>query len=276
METKLYRNMGFYEKYIKRILDIICTLCAIIVFSWLYLIVAILVRVKLGSPVIFKQKRPGLIDPETGEERIFCMYKFRSMTDERDADGNLLPDEQRLTAFGKKLRGSSLDELPEAFNILLGDMSIIGPRPQLVRDMVFMTDEQRMRHTARPGLSGLAQAGGREAWDWQNKLSIDQEYIRNVTFLEDCRIVVKTVLKVFFGQKDEPCEEEEVALLQDFGDYLLERDLVSRQEYEEKQRLAVSMLEREARKSEKHEKAGRPGEYHHAILQHGRLYSQKY
>ena len=167
----LERKLGFYEKYTKRILDIICSTLAIIVFSWLYVIIVILVRLKLGSPIIFKQPRPGLINPKTGREQIFYMYKFRTMTDEKDESGKLKPDTERLTPFRKKLRGTSLDELPEVFNILKGDMSIIGPRPQLVRDMVFMTDEQRMRHTARPGLSGLAQVMGRNAISWEDKLS---------------------------------------------------------------------------------------------------------
>ena len=136
---KLQRKQGFYEKYIKRLLDIICSLLTIIVFSWLYIILAILVRIKLGSPVLFKQPRPGMIDSKTGQERIFDMYKFRTMSDAKDANGELLPDEERLGEFGKKLRATSLDELPEIFNILIGNMSVIGPRPQLVRDMVFMT-----------------------------------------------------------------------------------------------------------------------------------------
>lgn len=142
------RKPGIYERYIKRIFDIICALAAIIVFSWLYIIVAVLVRIKLGSPVLFKQPRPGK------DEKIFNMYKFRSMTDERDNEGKPLPDEMRLTKFGKALRATSLDELPEAFNILKGDMSVIGPRPQLVRDMVFMTDEQRKRHCVRRDCPG--------------------------------------------------------------------------------------------------------------------------
>ena len=149
-------KIGIYEKYVKRVIDIVCALAAIIVFSWLYLIVAILVKIKLGSPVLFKQPRPGK------NEKVFNMYKFRTMTDEKDENGNLLPDEIRLTQFGKWLRSTSLDELPEAFNILNGSMSVIGPRPQLVRDMVFMTPEQRKRHTVKPGLSGLAQVNGKK------------------------------------------------------------------------------------------------------------------
>lgn len=240
-----YRKMGFYERYIKRIFDILCALAAIIVFSWLFIIIAILVRLKLGSPIIFKQPRPGLVDPKTGQERIFDMYKFRSMTNEKDKDGNLLPDEQRLTRFGKLLRGSSMDELPEAFNILKGDMSVIGPRPQLVCDMVFMTDEQRMRHTARPGLSGLAQASGRNALTWENKLNMDLEYIKHISFLEDVRIIIKTVGKVFLKQKEEEFQNvSEVDLAEDYGVYLLREGKVDKQTYDEKMDLARTLLKK--------------------------------
>ena len=158
-----YRK-GIYEKYIKRLLDIFCSVMAFTCFGWLYLIVAIFVKVKLGSPVLFTQPRPGK------DEKIFKLYKFRTMTDERDENGELLEDEARLTEFGKWLRSTSLDELPEAFNILKGDMSVIGPRPQLIRDMVFMTKTQRRRHSVRPGLSGLAQVNGRNDIDWEEKL----------------------------------------------------------------------------------------------------------
>ena len=168
-KTDTYNS--FYTRYSKRFLDIVCSLLAILAFSWLYLIIALLVRWKLGSPILFTQLRPGK------DERIFKMYKFRTMTDARDEKGELLPDEVRLTPFGKWLRATSLDELPEAFNILKGDMSIIGPRPQLVRDMVFMTNEQRKRHTVRPGLSGLAQVNGRNDIDWVDKLAWDLKYI---------------------------------------------------------------------------------------------------
>lgn len=179
-DHKLYRKVGFYERYVKRLIDIICSGLALIVFSWLYIIIALLVRIKLGSPVLFAQYRPGLIDPRTGKERIFKMYKFRTMTDQKDEEGNLLPDEVRLTKFGAWLRSTSLDELPEAFCILNGSMTLIGPRPQLVRDMVFMSKEQRMRHTAKPGLSGLAQVSGRNAISWDEKIQYDLDYIKKV------------------------------------------------------------------------------------------------
>lgn len=237
------RKRGFYERYIKRLLDIICSLAAIVVFGWLYIILAVLVRVKLGPPVLFKQPRPGRIDPKTGREKIFYMYKFRSMSDERDKNGDLLPDELRLGKFGKALRATSLDELPEVFNILKGDMSVIGPRPQLVRDMVFMTDGQRMRHTVRPGLSGLAQTRGRNALSWDGKLSADLEYIRNVTFRSDVKIIFDTVKQVFLGQKGlEDSDVDEVDITDDFGDYLLKAGRVGREEYERKQAEARELL----------------------------------
>lgn len=228
---KLERNRGFYEKYIKRLLDIVCSLLAIVVFSWLYAFIAILVRIKMGSPVLFKQPRPGLINPKTGKERIFDMYKFRTMTDERDANGNLLPDEQRLPKFGKTLRATSLDELPEAFNILKGDMSVIGPRPQLVKDMVFMSDEQRMRHTAKPGLSGLAQVMGRNAIEWEDKLKWDLKYIDKVSFFLDCKILLMTVKKVFL-RKNITESTDEVDVTDDYGDALLKAGKVSRSQYD--------------------------------------------
>lgn len=237
------RKCGFYEKYMKRLLDIVCSLLAIIVFCWLYIIIAVLVRVKLGSPVLFKQPRPGKIDPQTGHEKIFYMYKFRSMSDERDGNGNLLPDEERLGKFGKTLRATSLDELPEAFNILKGDMSVIGPRPQLVRDMTFMTEEQRKRCIVRPGLSGLAQTRGRNALSWDSKLSTDLEYIENVTFLGDLKIIFNTVKQVFFKQKGiEGSDVDEVDITDDFGDYLLKNGRVSKDEYDKKMNEAKVIL----------------------------------
>lgn len=240
---RLERKCGFYELYIKRLMDIVCSLAAIIVFSWLYSIVAVLVRVKLGSPVLFKQPRPGKIDPKTGREKIFYMYKFRSMSDERDENGNLLPDDVRLGKFGKALRATSLDELPEAFNILKGDMSVIGPRPQLVRDMTFMTTEQRKRHCVRPGLSGLAQTRGRNALSWDGKLATDLEYIENVTFLGDLKIIIDTVKQVFFKEKGiEGSTVDEVDITDDFGDYLLKAGRVSKEEYDQKMNEAKELL----------------------------------
>lgn len=231
------RKIGFYEKYIKRALDILCALAAIVCFWWLYAAIAILVRVKLGSPVLFRQPRPGK------DETIFYLYKFRSMTDARDEQGNLLPDDVRLTPFGKALRATSMDELPEAFNILKGDMSIIGPRPQLVRDMTFMTPEQRMRHSARPGLSGLAQTRGRNALAWEDKLATDLEYIEKVSFLGDVKIVLDTVAQVFLGKKgQENLDVDEIAITDDYGDYLLKTGRVTREEYDRKQQEAKDIL----------------------------------
>ena len=231
------RKQGFYEKYIKRPLDILCALLALTVFGWLYILIAILVRIKLGSPVIFQQPRPGK------DEKIFNLYKSRSMTDERDENGNLLPDEVRLTKFGKALRSTSLDELPDAINILKGDMSVIGPRPQLVRDMVFMTPEQRLRHTVRPGLSGLAQTRGRNALCWDGKLATDLEYIQKVTFLGDVKIILDTVKQVFFKQKGmEDSEVDEVDITDDFGDYLLKKGRVTKEEYDRKRKEADALL----------------------------------
>ena len=189
-ENAMNRKETFYEKYIKRALDIICSLAAIIVFCWLYAIIAILVRVKLGSPIIFKQPRPGK------DEKIFNMYKFRTMTNETDADGKLLPDEQRLTKFGKFLRSTSLDELPEAFCILNGSMSVIGPRPLLVSYLPYYTEREKLRHTVRPGLSGLAQVSGRNSLAWDDRLAKDVEYVENISFMMDCKIVLMTVKKV--------------------------------------------------------------------------------
>lgn len=188
---------GFYNRYVKRIIDIICALLAIMVFWWLYLIVAVLVRIKLGSPIIFKQERPGKIDKKTGKETIFNLYKFRTMTDKRDVEGNLLPDDVRLTKFGRILRSTSLDELPEAFNILKGDMSVIGPRPLLVEYLPYYTKEEHHRHDVRPGLSGWAQINGKNAIDsWEQRFQYDLEYVKNVSFAFDIKVVLKTIEKV--------------------------------------------------------------------------------
>lgn len=181
---------GFYEKYTKRPLDFLLALSAFIVLSPVMLLVAVLVRVKLGSPVIFKQARPGM------NEKIFYMYKFRSMTDEKDENGNLLPDEVRLTEFGKKLRRTSIDELPELINIIKGDMSIVGPRPLLVRYLPYYTQEERHRHDVRPGLTGLAQVNGRNFVNWEDRFRLDLEYVRDIRLNKDLNILLATVKKV--------------------------------------------------------------------------------
>lgn len=231
-----------YGMYVKRFLDIVCALAALAVFSWLFALVALLVRIKLGSPVLFKQPRPGMIDPKTGKERIFDIYKFRTMTDEKDACGKLLPDEVRLTSFGKKLRATSLDEIPEALNILRGDMSVIGPRPQLVKDMVFMTPEQRRRHTVKPGLSGLAQVSGRNDITWEDKLKWDLIYVDNVSFFRDVRILVMTVLQVFV-RSDITQSSAQIDLTSDLGDALLEKGSVTKEEYAKRMKEAGRILD---------------------------------
>ena len=228
------REQTVYERYIKRVLDLIWAILAIVVFWWLYIIIAILVKIKLGSPVIFKQQRPGL------NEKVFSLYKFRTMTDERDENGNLMPDEVRLTKFGKWLRSTSLDELPEVFNIINGDMSVIGPRPQLVRDMVFMTEGQRKRHSVRRGLSGLAQVNGRNSISGENKLNYDLQYIKKITFLGDVKIIIQTVQKAFI--KQEGITKEDMATAEDFGDYLLRTKQVEKYEYDRLQQKSRELL----------------------------------
>ena len=234
----LERKLGFYEKCVKRILDIICSLLAITVFFWIYIIIAIIVRIKMGSPVLFKQPRPGIV--KNGKETIFDMYKFRTMTDARDENGELLPDEKRLPPFGAWLRKTSLDELPEAFNILKGDMSVIGPRPQLVRDMVFMSEQQRMRHTAKPGLSGLAQVKGRNAISWEEKLDWDLKYIEKVSFINDVKIILETIKTAFI--KAEGITDGENATALDYGDALLKVGMVTKSEYDKQQMRAKELL----------------------------------
>lgn len=223
-----------YAKYIKRPLDFFLSLCAIMVLSPILLILAIIGAFAMKGNPFFTQLRPGK------DEKIFKLIKFRTMTCEKDKDGNLLPDDERLTKYGKLLRSTSLDELPELLNILIGDMAVIGPRPQLVRDMVFMTDVQRLRHTVRPGLSGLAQISGRNALEWENKLAFDLEYIENITFIGDMKIIFTTFIKVF---KREDISEEGFETAEDFGDYLLRVGKVNRSDYEEKQKEALALAE---------------------------------
>lgn len=188
---------GVYPRFVKRVVDIICAVSTLVVLCWLYALIAVLVRIKLGGPVIFRQERPGRIDPKTGKEKIFTLYKFRTMTDERDENGELLSDEIRLTRFGRWLRSTSLDELPEIFNILKGDMSVIGPRPLLVEYLPLYSEEQRHRHDVRPGLSGYAQVNGRNTLSWGEKFELDVWYTRNISFWLDIKIVFKTIYTAF-------------------------------------------------------------------------------
>lgn len=224
---------GVYNRYIKRLLDVILSLSGLIVLSPVLLTTALLVRIKLGSPVIFCQKRPGK------DEKIFEMYKFRSMTDEKDESGNLLPDEVRLTSFGKKLRAASLDELPELFNILKGDMSIVGPRPQLVKDMVFMTPTQRKRHMILPGLTGLAQVNGRNNISWEEKFVWDLQYLRHVSFRTDIVIILKTIVRVL---RRENIVTDGMETAEDLGEYLLRHNKITRNDYLKKQEESKEML----------------------------------
>lgn len=203
---------AIYAKYIKRLLDIVCSSLGMILFFWLYSIIAVLVKVKLGSPVIYRAKRPGKIDPKTGEEKIFELYKFRSMTNETDENGKLLPDTMRLTKFGRILRSTSLDELPEIYNIFKGDMSIVGPRPLGIKYIPYYTDEERHRHDIKPGLTGLAQVHGRNNLSWEQKFAYDVEYVNKMSLCLDIKILLKTVVKVFKHEGIGQGEERPVSL----------------------------------------------------------------
>lgn len=211
-----------YSHFFKRLIDIVLSLVALVLLSPVLLITAILIKIKLGSPIIFKQERPGK------GNTIFNMYKFRSMTSETDSQGKLLPDDVRLTKFGKLLRSTSMDELPELWNILKGDMSIVGPRPQLVCDLWFMTEKERLRHTVLPGLTGWAQVNGRNAISWEDKFKFDLEYIEKQSFLFDFKIVLLTVKKVFFRENIETTGFETA---EDLGDYLLRIGKITDIEY---------------------------------------------
>lgn len=222
-----------YRKYIKRMLDFFLSLIALIALSPIILITAVLVRIKLGKPVVFRQERPGK------DEKIFTLYKFRTMTDAKDEKGNLLPDRIRLTKFGKFLRSTSLDELPELVNIIKGDMSIVGPRPQLVKDLVFMNDEQRKRHQVRQGLTGLAQVSGRNNISWEKKISYDLEYIENITLLNDLKIIIKTISKVF---KRENIQTDGMETAKDYGEDLLDRQMITKIDYDIKIDESINMI----------------------------------
>ena len=222
-----------YRNFFKRIQDFFCALAAILCLSPVLVALTVLGTFKMKGNPFFTQPRPGK------DERIFKLVKFRTMTNEKDASGKLLPDDVRLTRYGKFLRSTSLDELPELFNILKGDMAVIGPRPQLVRDMVFMTPEQRKRHTVRQGLSGLAQVNGRNAVTWETKIAYDLQYIERITFLGDVKIILTTLAKVF---KRSDITEENCDTATDLGDYLLQHGRISQTEYDEGQKLAKKLL----------------------------------
>lgn len=194
LKKEVMVSKGIYRRFLKRPMDFMLSLMAIIILSPVLIIIALLVRVKLGSPVLFKQKRSGL------KEKIFTMYKFRTMTDEKDENGELLPDSFRLTRFGRMLRSTSLDELPELFNILTGKMSIVGPRPLLIQYLDLYNEHQKRRHEVRPGLSGSAQVNGRNAISWEDKFNLDVEYVDNVSFIGDWKIIFLTINKVFFKE----------------------------------------------------------------------------
>ena len=229
-----------YAKYFKRILDFTLSLVALIVLLPVLLILTVAGVIAMGGNPFFAQMRPGKIDQKTGKEKIFKLVKFRTMSNKRDKDGNLLPDEVRLNKYGRVLRSTSLDELPELTNILIGDMSIVGPRPQLVRDMTFMNDTQRKRHTVRPGLTGLAQVNGRNNITWEEKFAYDLQYIDNgITFANDVKIIFQTVGKVL--KRSDTVREGTVSDV-DFGDWLMEQGNVDQATYDEKQAEAKEIL----------------------------------
>ena len=223
-----------YANCLKRILDFFCALAAICCLSPLLILLTVVGAYKMKGNPFFTQPRPGK------DEKIFKLVKFRSMTNEKDANGKLLPDDVRLNAYGKFLRSTSLDELPELFNILKGDMAVIGPRPQLVRDMVFMSPEQRKRHTVRQGLSGLAQINGRNAVTWETKIAYDLEYIKKITFWGDVKIILTTLNKAFIKRSD--ITEENCDTATDLGDYLLAAGRITREEYDRGQEEAKRLI----------------------------------
>lgn len=233
------QSNGMYAKFFKRLIDFTLSLTALIVLFPLLLVLAVIGAVAMSGNPFFMQPRPGKKD-RTGKEQIFSLVKFRTMSNKKDTDGNLLPDELRLNSYGRFLRSTSLDELPELWNILKGDMSIVGPRPQLVRDMVFMTEEQRKRHDVRPGLTGLAQVNGRNNITWEQKFAYDLEYINNgITFVGDIKIILQTVGKVL---KRSDTVREGTASDMDFGDWLMVERKVSQDEYDGKQEEAKELL----------------------------------
>ena len=227
----IFLSAILYKQFFKRFYDFVLSLIAIVVLSPLLLILTIVGAIAMRGNPFFTQLRPGKKD-KNGNEKIFRLIKFRTMSNKKDADGNLLPDAQRLNKYGAFLRKSSLDELGELVNILKGDMSIVGPRPQLVRDMVFMTTEQRMRHSVRPGLTGLAQVSGRNNITWEQKFEYDLQYIKKITLWHDLKIIFQTAFKVF--KRSDVVREGTVSDI-DYGDYLLQELAITETEYNEKQ-----------------------------------------
>ena len=233
-------SMWLYKPFFKRFYDFVLSLLALVVLSPLLLVLTIVGAIAMHGNPFFTQQRPGKKD-KNGNEKIFKLIKFRSMSNKKDENGNLLPDDQRLNKFGKILRSTSLDELPELLNILKGDMSIVGPRPQLVRDMVFMTDEQRQRHNVRPGLTGLAQVSGRNNISWEEKFTYDLRYIKKITLLSDIKIIFQTAFKVF--KRSDVVREGTVSDI-DYGDYLLQELAITEADYNTKQIEAKNLLMR--------------------------------
>lgn len=233
-------SMWLYKPFFKRFYDFILSFLALVVLSPLLLVLTIVGAIAMHGNPFFTQQRPGKKD-KNGNERIFKLIKFRSMSNKKDENGDLLPDDQRLNKFGKILRSTSLDELPELLNILKGDMSIVGPRPQLVRDMVFMTDEQRQRHNVRPGLTGLAQVSGRNNISWEEKFTYDLRYIKKITLLGDIKIIFQTAFKVF--KRSDVVREGTVSDI-DYGDYLLQELAITEADYNTKQIEAKNLLMR--------------------------------
>ena len=229
-----------YANFFKRFFDFLLSLFAILVLSPILLILVIVGAIAMGGNPFFTQLRPGKIDKKTGKEKIFKLVKFRTMSNKKDAEGNLLPDEVRLNKYGRILRSTSLDELPELWNILKGDMAIVGPRPQLVRDMVFMSAEQRVRHDVRPGLTGLAQVNGRNNITWEQKFEYDLQYMKKITFFGDLKIIFQTAMKVV--AREDTVRDGTVSDI-DFGDWLLQNGTIAKEEYDEKQKEAKELLE---------------------------------
>ena len=220
-----------YRVFFKRFYDVVLSGLALLVLSPVFLILIIIGAIKMKGNPFFTQLRPGKRNKRTGEEKIFKLIKFRTMTCEKDENGNLLPDEKRLTKYGRILRSTSLDELPELINIFIGHMSIVGPRPQLVKDLIFMSDGVRIRHTVRPGLTGLAQVNGRNNISWEEKFDYDLKYVSRISLFNDLLIILKTVLKVF---KRSDIERDGTVSDIDYGDWLLQNGYIDKTEFEKK------------------------------------------